>query len=190
MRDEAAGPRVGAAIRRQRRAMDLTLAEVARRTGLSVPFLSQIENNRARPSMRSLQLISDALDTTAVQLLAASEAPRRVDVVRAGTHAGLTGAGEGRARPLVRGHHQLHALEFTGEHGAERVFEHRNDEILYVADGEAEVEADGHSYRLSHGDTLYLSGGVKHRWRALVPGTRVVLVGVADHIDVAADPHR
>ncbi|MFD8015137.1 helix-turn-helix domain-containing protein, partial [Streptomyces sp. NPDC059762] len=77
-------PRVGAAVRRRRRALDLTLAEVAGRSGLSSPFLSQIENDRARPSMRSLQRIADALGTTAVQLLAASDATRTVDVVRAG----------------------------------------------------------------------------------------------------------
>lgn len=92
---EAGGPRVGPSVRRRRRALDLTLADIAARTGLSVPFLSQIENDRARPSMRSLQLVADALDTTAVQLLAASENPRRVDVVRAEDDPGLASAREG-----------------------------------------------------------------------------------------------
>jgi transcriptional regulator with XRE-family HTH domain len=45
--------RVGAAVRRRRRALELTLAVVAERSGLSVPFLSQIENERARPSRSS-----------------------------------------------------------------------------------------------------------------------------------------
>ena len=53
--------------------LDLTLAAVAERSGLSVPFLSQIENERARPSMRSLQRMADALNTTAVELLAAAD---------------------------------------------------------------------------------------------------------------------
>ncbi|MGW6330283.1 helix-turn-helix domain-containing protein, partial [Streptomyces sp. NPDC055097] len=79
---EADTPQVGPGIRRRRRALELTLAEVARRAGLSVPFLSQIENGRSRPSMASLQRIADALDTTAVQLLSTAEAPRPVDVVR------------------------------------------------------------------------------------------------------------
>ncbi|MEU2246529.1 helix-turn-helix domain-containing protein [Streptomyces sp. NPDC019224] len=183
---EADTPLVGPGIRRRRRALELTLAEVARRAGLSVPFLSQIENGRSRPSMGSLQRIADALDTTAVQLLSAAEAPRPVDVVR-GTSASVREAGadgDGRMRPLVRGHQRLHALEFSGDHDWGREFRHRNDEILYVADGSAEVEADGGFYRLERGDTLYCAGGLAHRWRPIEPGTRVLVVGIADHVQV------
>ncbi|TXS43824.1 helix-turn-helix domain-containing protein [Streptomyces sp. OR43] len=185
---EADAPRVGPGIRRRRRALELTLAEVARRAGLSTPFLSQIENGRSRPSMGSLQRIADALDTTAVQLLSTAEAPRPVDVVR-GTSAsvretGAEGEGDGRMRPLVRGHQRLHALEFTGDHDWGREFRHRNDEILYVADGSAEVEADGHFYRLERGDTLYCAGGLVHRWRPIEPDTRVLVVGIGDHVQV------
>lgn len=183
---EADTPLVGPGIRRRRRALELTLAEVARRAGLSTPFLSQIENGRSRPSMGSLQRIADALDTTAVQLLSTAEAPRPVDVVRGGSasvrEAGTEGGGNGRMRPLVRGHQRLHALEFTGDHDWGREFRHRNDEILYVADGSAEVEADGNFYRLERGDTLYCAGGLVHRWRPIEPGTRVLVVGIADHV--------
>ncbi|BDM68458.1 hypothetical protein HEK616_19450 [Streptomyces nigrescens] len=202
----AEAPRVGVGVRRRRRARELTLAELARRTGLSAPFLSQVENDRARPSMRSLQLIADALDTTAVRLLAAADGPRTVDVVRAGSAAvpeagdegggdeaggGDRGGGErgaggpGRVRPLVRGRQQLHALEFTGRHDWQREFRHPHDELMYVVEGAVEAEAAGEAYELGPGDTLYCSGGVTHRWRALTSGTRVLLVGVADDF-----PHR
>ncbi|WP_234350269.1 helix-turn-helix domain-containing protein [Streptomyces sp. WM4235] len=186
MTDEPPAPLIGAGIRRRRRALDLTLAEVARRSGLSSPFLSQIENDRARPSMRSLQLIADALGTTAVQLLTAAASPRRVDIVRADADAGLDPTA--RVRPLVRGQQQMHALEFTGDHDADRAFRHRNDELMYVADGTVEVEAEGRTHHLGRGDTLYLTGGVRHRWRALEEGTRVLLVAVADHIETTVDP--
>ncbi|MGW8328709.1 helix-turn-helix domain-containing protein [Streptomyces sp. NPDC055897] len=182
--DKGAGPRLGGAVRRRRRALELTLAAVADRSGLSVPFLSQIENERARPSMRSLQRIADALHTTAVELLAAADATERaVDVVRAADDAGLSP--DAGVRPLVRGRHQMHALEFTGERAADREFLHHNDELMYVADGAAEVEAEGRGYALSRGDTLYLTGGVRHRWRATLPGTRVLVVAVSDHVEGA-----
>ncbi|MGW1929676.1 helix-turn-helix domain-containing protein [Streptomyces sp. NPDC001919] len=175
-------PRVGAAVRRRRRALDLTLADVAGLSGLSSPFLSQIENDRARPSMRSLQRIADALGTTAVRLLAASDETRAVDVVRAGDESGLDR--EARVRPLVRGRHQIHALEFVGAHEADREFRHRNDELMYVADGSVEVEADGRIHRLGRGDTLLVSGGVRHHWRTTEPGSRVLVVAVGDHVEV------
>ncbi|MFD7166376.1 helix-turn-helix domain-containing protein [Streptomyces violascens] len=170
--------RVGVAVRRLRRSLGLTLAVVAERSGLSVPFLSQVENERARPSARSLQRVADALNTTVGELYDAADCTRTVDVVRAEPE----GDGHG-VRPLLRGHHQLHAMEFTGEQDTGREFQHRNDELMYVADGAAEVEAEGRAYRLERGDTLCLSGGVRHRWRAALPGTRILVVAVADHIE-------
>lgn len=182
--DDKETPRVGAAVRRRRRALSLTLAAVAERSGLSVPFLSQIENERARPSMRSLECIADALKTTAVELLDAGDAGRTVDVVRAAAGA-LDSAALPGVRPLVRGEHQMNADEFTGEHDAGRELVLRNDALLYVADGTVEVEAEGRAYRLERGDTLYLSGGVRHRWRASDPDTRLLVVAVAEHMEAA-----
>ncbi|MFJ2745899.1 helix-turn-helix domain-containing protein [Streptomyces sp. NPDC087440] len=180
--------RVGTAVRRRRRALELTLAVVAERSGLSVPFLSQIENERARPSMRSLQRVAEALETTTDQLLAAADSALSVGLVRADDDPGLE-LGSG-VRPLVRGHHQLHALEFTGMQDAGREYQHRNDELMYVAEGAVEVEAEGRAYRLSRGDALHLSGGVRHRWRATEPDTKILVVAVAEHIDAADESRR
>ncbi|MFI9627830.1 helix-turn-helix domain-containing protein [Streptomyces sp. NPDC052042] len=224
--DEKETLRVGAAIRRRRRSLGLTLAAVATRSGLSVPFLSQIENERARPSTRSLDRVAGALETTAARLRAAADSARAVDVVRAAgsptvggeqcdgsgageacdgsglgeacdgsglgeEHAGIVaGAGHGGVRRVVRGRHQLSALEFTGELDLGREFQHRNDEVMYVVRGAVEVEAEGRAYRLGEGDTLFLSGGVRHRWRATMPGTRLLVVAVAEHIDATVDPRR
>ncbi|MEU5086808.1 XRE family transcriptional regulator [Streptomyces sp. NPDC021356] len=182
--------RVGAAVRRRRRALDLTLAVVAERSGLSVPFLSQIENDRARPSRSSLEKVADALRTTAVELLAAADPACSVDVVRAEIPETAEPEPDPRVRALVRGHHQLHASEYTGDHDAGREFQHRNDELMYVADGAVEVEAEGRAYRLVRGDTMYLTGGVRHRWRATVADTRVIVVAVAEHIEAVQDRTR
>lgn len=81
----------------------------------------------------------------------------------------------------------MHASEFTGDHDAGREFQFRNDQLMYVADGAVEIEAEGRAYRLGRGDTLYLTGGVRHRWRATVPDTRVVVVAVAEHIEAVRD---
>ena len=180
--DEKEALRVGAAVRRRRRTLGLTLAAVAGRSGLSVPFLSQIENERARPSARSLDRVAEALETTTARLRAAADSARAVDVVRAGESDGV--------RRVVRGRHQLSALEFTGEIDLGREFQHRNDEVMYVTRGGVEVEAEGQAYRLEEGDTLFLSGGVRHRWRATEPGTRLLVVSVAEHIDATFDPRR
>ncbi|ATL26436.1 helix-turn-helix domain-containing protein [Streptomyces formicae] len=183
--------RVGSAVRRRRRQLELTLAVVAERSGLSVPFLSQIENERARPSTRSLQRVADALCTTDVELLAAADPARTVEVVRADDDTDLdTSKPAARVRELTRGHHQLHVLEFIGDHDEGREFQHRNDELMYVVEGAVEMEAEGRAYRLGRGDSLFLTGGVRHRWRATVPDTRVLVVAVGDHIEAVDDGGR
>ena len=119
--------------------------------------------------------------------LAAADPACSVDVVRAEVPEPEP---EPRVRSLVRGHHQLHASEFTGDHDAGREFQHRNDELMYVVDGAVEIEAEGRAYRLMRGDTMYLTGGVRHRWRATVPDTRVIVVAVAEHIEARRDRSR
>ncbi len=60
--DERRRPAVGAQVRRWRAERGLTLAGVAERTGLNIGYLSQIENDKAQPSLTCLASIADALD--------------------------------------------------------------------------------------------------------------------------------
>ncbi|MEV1022517.1 XRE family transcriptional regulator [Streptomyces sp. NPDC050264] len=184
--------RVGAAVRRRRRTLELTLSAVAERSGLSVPFLSQVENERARPSRRSLEKVADALGTTAVELLAAADPARTVDLVRADDTSvedvSAEDGGDFVVRTLVRGHHQMNAQEFVGDHDPGREFQLRNDVLMHVTEGAVEVEAEGRAYQLVRGDTLYLTGGVRHRWRATMAEARVLVVAVAEHIDAVDEP--
>src|SRR5262249_52585360 len=49
---------VGSAVRERRKVLNLTLAEMARRTGTSLGYLSQIELGRVAPSIETLYKIS------------------------------------------------------------------------------------------------------------------------------------
>jgi transcriptional regulator with XRE-family HTH domain len=64
-----ADERLGRAIRCVRHDRGMTLVQVAEASGLSQPFLSQLERGRTRPSMRSLFRIAAALGTTQQALL-------------------------------------------------------------------------------------------------------------------------
>jgi len=61
-REERRRPAVGAQVKRWRRERGLTLAAIAERSGLNVGYLSQIENDKASPSLGCLAAIGDALD--------------------------------------------------------------------------------------------------------------------------------
>ena len=47
-------PAIGQAVRRWRRARELTLATVSERSGLNIGYLSQIENDKAVPSLATV----------------------------------------------------------------------------------------------------------------------------------------
>src|SRR5918996_5478856 len=55
-------PMVGGPIRRRRRDRGLTLARVAELSGLNVGYLSQVENDKASPSLETLAALAAALD--------------------------------------------------------------------------------------------------------------------------------
>jgi transcriptional regulator with XRE-family HTH domain len=187
---DVAEPKVGPIVRALRKELGRTLADVAAASGLSVPFLSQVENGRTSTSLRSLQALADALGTTAVALLTAAEEAARVDVVRAGENSLEDGA-TGAVRVLVRGHRQLHALEFTGATDrGDRTFQHTNDELIYVVRGSARVLAGDEEHLLAAGDTLYWAAGVSHSWRALTDDTQVLLVAVNEKARVNLEPPR
>lgn len=61
---------LGAFIRRQRKLANLSLRQLAERTKLSNPYLSQIERGLHQPSVRVIRLISDALEVSTETLLA------------------------------------------------------------------------------------------------------------------------
>ena len=70
---EASGRRqleaLGELIRAQRQQAELTLRELAARTNVSNPYLSQIERGLHEPSVRVLKAIAGALNLSAEQLL-------------------------------------------------------------------------------------------------------------------------
>jgi transcriptional regulator with XRE-family HTH domain len=61
---------LGAFIRSKRKLANLSLRQLAERTKLSNPYLSQIERGLHHPSVRVIRLISDALNVSAETLLA------------------------------------------------------------------------------------------------------------------------
>lgn len=166
------GTRLGRAIRGLRRERGLTLVQVAAASGLSQPFLSQLELGRTRPSMRSLFRIAGALGTTQQALLAMADTPGEAvpyDVV-----------GGGGARLLL---HTPGAdvTEFVGVSGVmSEYFRHDRHEMLYVVRGTLELELREHDEAtlsvLRPRESVGYAGTVDHRFRQVGPEECVVLV--------------
>src|SRR3954467_12810372 len=74
---------VGVRVRSLREAMDLSLRDLAERSGVSAPMLSQVERGDTSPTLAVAKKIAAGLDLTLSQLLRLDE-DRHVVVVRAG----------------------------------------------------------------------------------------------------------
>jgi transcriptional regulator with XRE-family HTH domain len=156
-------PLVGAQIKRRRHDRQLTLAQVADATGLNVGYLSQVENDKASPSLETLAALADALDVpiawflldTSVgpRLVRRSERPLRRFPAGAGS---MTQVDGGMARDVAIFEGEMPAGRRTGFHA------HPGDEHHIIlagrvrfTQGEAVVEA-------GPGDYVLLDGTLSH----------------------------
>ncbi len=173
-------PPVGASIRGRRLAAGLTLVELAERSGLSQPFLSQVENDRARPSMQSLYRIASALGTTPQALFAAPAVAGEATVARAHdpTVTEIATDGESLRRLLLPGDAPFHVVEMVGLAMEFREpWQHHGLEALYVLAGPVEVDVDGAVTTLATGDFLSYPAHLPHRYRSpLGRAARVLLI--------------
>jgi quercetin dioxygenase-like cupin family protein len=172
------GP-LGSAIRERRRSKLLTLIDLAHKAGLSQPFLSQVENGRARPSLISLHRIADALDTTPQAFFGGPPESELIPtVVRANEVQVVQVDGsvsQSTCHVLLGGDAPFHMLEFDGlPNEFLEYFEHDGFEAAYVIRGRVEIDIAGEITILDTGDTISYSAQMPHRLRAV--GKRPVRV--------------
>lgn len=173
--------RLGAKIRVLRKERGLTLKSLAQSSGLSHPFLSQVERGVARPSMSSLHQISEALGTNASWLLAGSENTREATVVRAADTAAVPaselGEMDGVRRVVAPEASPFQVVEFTGAPDVFREYwVHDGFETIYVIAGVVEVDLDGQLFRLEPSDSISYDTRQPHRLRAATDETVKLLM--------------
>src|SRR5579875_1373908 len=85
---------LGARVRSLREGMNLSLRELAERSGVSAPMLSQVERGATSPTLHTAHRIAGGLELRLSQLLRLDE-EGAVSIVRAGSR--RTGNGNGRS---------------------------------------------------------------------------------------------
>ena len=166
----------GEIIRKKRRGENITLKEMAERTGLSVSFLSEIERNVAKPSMGALRKITQVLQ---ISLLSFSEdaseiLPKRpteaaskssyvqdVRIVRANQRKKLgypdrPGFYELLTPDLNRALQVLYVkIDPNFETGAEPIQDPVGEKFILVLRGTYETTINKVVYTLTTGDSIY-----------------------------------
>ena len=168
---EAAGGSLGAVIRGAREGHELTLEQVAKRTRLSVSYLSQIERNLLHPSVGTLKTIAQALGIAAGKLMfPAASGPRRALVAtqRKGERKRIVFPNSSIEYELLTPdlRRRVSMLWLTAQPGAESGpnSTHDGEDGVVVLKGKLSVEIGGVWHELKAGDSLYFSSAMPHRW--------------------------
>ena len=162
---------VGPRVRALREGMGLSLRDLAERSGVSAPMLSQVERGETSPTLVLAARIASGLELSLSQLLRLDEG-RNVAIVR---------AGQGRAR-VRRGHrteeltpplpgqradvslHELAPAAVTGGRGDPPLHEPGSRETAVVLDGEVALIVDGERYELGAGDSVTFDADLPHHF--------------------------
>jgi transcriptional regulator with XRE-family HTH domain len=166
------GPRplVGPRLRRVRQQRRLTIEQLAKATGLTKGFLSQVERDRANVSVASLLRICDVLGVRVGELFDEDQ----LGLVSAGERLALHFGGTGvrdflltpRSNRRIQVIHSTVAPGGNNEEEGEPAYRTISDaQFIHVTKGEFEITLDGEVFRLRAGDSLTFTGRENKTWR-------------------------
>jgi len=175
-------PNLGEIVRRLRMERSLSVRTLAARAGFSPSFVSQVELNRASPSIGSLERIASALGVTlgdffrapAAAALAVSRADRRPRLTSWWSRARIEALG-----PMGAGR-RVEAVMITisaGGSSGKRLHAHDGEELAVVFEGQLRLTLGGDTQLLSRGDAVTFSSATPHLWENPGPKpARLVIV--------------
>ena len=162
---------MGARIRALREAEGLSLRDLAARSGVSAPMLSQVERGETSPTLAVAERIAGGLELSLSQLLRLDER----------SHVVVTRAGDRRVRrrrghrteeltpplPGQRADVSVHALDpgaATARPGDPPLHEPGSRETAFVLTGTVELLIDDESHLLSAGDSVTFDADLPHHF--------------------------
>lgn len=166
--EETIGPHIRAA----RQAAKMTLAQVARASGLSVGYLSEIERSRLTPSLSALKKIADVLEIPASKVMfefggrAFSSADIRV--VRRDARKRISFPHSSieyeLLTPDLKRRSSLLWMTAPPRTESGPSFSHVGEDGVIVLRGVLKVEIGGVWHTLNAGDSVYFNSEIAHRW--------------------------
>jgi len=164
---------IGARVKALRESSGLSLRDLAARSGVSAPMLSQVERGETSPTLTVAARIAGGLGLRLSQLLRLDEGGS-VTVVRTSqrTRGGNTRRGHRfevltAARPGQRAELSLHTLAPGGATGAADdppIHEPGSRETALVQEGALVLVCDGQRYTLREGDCVTFDADLPHHF--------------------------
>jgi transcriptional regulator with XRE-family HTH domain len=161
---------IGAEVRRLRKSLDLTVAELGAAAGVSAGMMSKIENGTISPSLATLKSLAASLNVPITRLFSESEGRRHCSFVKAGQGARIDrrGTKSGHQYDLlgdaIKGDVVVEPYLITLRDDAVPYthFRHAGVELIYMLSGKVRYRHGDDSYVMEPGDTLCFDAAARH----------------------------
>ncbi len=169
---------IGRQVRAFRKQQEVTVADLAQMTGLSIGMLSKIENGNTSPSLTTLQTLANSLSVPLTSFFRGYEERREAVHTK-------SGEGVEMEREGTRANHQYNLLGHIGSNASGVIvepylitlseqsdvfptFQHGGIETIYMLEGEVDYRHGDQVYPLGPGDTLFFDADAPHGPEKLV----------------------
>lgn len=167
---------IGDQVRRYRKQLGLTVADLAGRAELSSGMLSKIENGNISPSLATLRALSVALNVPVTALFRQFEEQRDATYVRAGQGLPIERRGTRAGHQYQLLGHSIHSevsvepylITLREDSEVFPIFQHGGVEFIYILQGVVIYRHADTTYRLSPGDSLFFDADAPHGPEELV----------------------
>ncbi|MDY6908668.1 MAG: cupin domain-containing protein [Thermodesulfobacteriota bacterium] len=170
---------IGHKVRELRQKYRYTLQDLAHKTGLSKPFLSQIENDHVVPPIATLLKLARALNVGLAHFFQDQEGDEKISIIRPGDRMRMdrrphqdkeqvnyiyesleTRKSSKRMEPFL--------VEFPVQEVERMEFQsHTGEEFLYLLEGKVEFRTGDRVEILEPGDSIYFNSDISHSFRCL-----------------------
>ncbi len=165
---------IGPRLRALREAHDLSLRDLAERSGVSAPMLSQVEREETSPTLAVAARIAAGLELSLSQLLRLDEGDG-VSIVRRADRRGGGSVRRGHRYEILTpplpgqraelSEHVLSAGASTGGPDDPPIHEPGSRETTVVTGGALTLSCDGVEYALSEGDCVTFDADLQHHFK-------------------------
>ncbi len=161
---------IGIEVRKLRKNLELTVAELGGAAGISTGMLSKIENGSISPSLATLASLAKALDVPISRLFSEREERRDCSFVKAGQGVRIErrGTKSGHLYDLL-GHSlggpigvEPYLISLKSDAVPYTDFRHAGVEYIYMLSGKVRYRHADRTYLMEPGDSLFFDAAARH----------------------------
>ncbi len=160
---------IGKKIKVFRLQKNLTLQELADKTGYSKGYLSKVEKSDKAPPVATLSTIGRELGVTVASFLGEGPQNDNIYVVRKSERTLMASTGEefgyayeALANPYPNKHMEPFVLSYPSNDAFNYRFQHDGEEMLFVIQGKIRFKYGDREFVLEEGDCVYFDSSVLH----------------------------